>query len=306
MMDSGKLLSLCIATNGISEWVFPVLKSIYSQNICEALFEVVVCDNGNNTDFCGQMEKETEKYSNLIYVKTTAERFYNQIETFKLAKGKFIKFVNHRTVMTDGSIQYLLDFARKYENARPTVFFTNGSLKLGEKRIRVTSFDVFVRKLSYFSSWSGGLALWRQDFAGMPADMNYNSLFPHITVLFHEKLKDEYIVDDNAIFQELPTDDTKKGKYNLFHAFAVEYPSVICDLYRGGFITLDTFLEVKNDILKFLADLYWCFVIKKMKSSYDLSNYKNEISVFYSLGALWLQLIKNLGNCETNVKLDAR
>ena len=45
------LLSLCIPTYGVSEWVFPVLESIYNQAKDLTMFEVVVTDNGNNASF---------------------------------------------------------------------------------------------------------------------------------------------------------------------------------------------------------------------------------------------------------------
>ena len=49
MMENEKLvLSLCLPTNGISEWVFPVLESIYSQNVDESKYEVIVTDNGSS------------------------------------------------------------------------------------------------------------------------------------------------------------------------------------------------------------------------------------------------------------------
>ena len=45
------LVSLCIPTNGVVEWVFPVLDSIYNQSVDNALFEIVITDNGNNVVF---------------------------------------------------------------------------------------------------------------------------------------------------------------------------------------------------------------------------------------------------------------
>ena len=42
------IISLCLPTNGVKEWVFPVLDSIYSQNINNDLFEVIVTNNGTN------------------------------------------------------------------------------------------------------------------------------------------------------------------------------------------------------------------------------------------------------------------
>ena len=45
------LVSLCMPTNGVIDWVFPVLDSIYNQNVDIDLFEVVITDNGNNAEF---------------------------------------------------------------------------------------------------------------------------------------------------------------------------------------------------------------------------------------------------------------
>lgn len=45
------IVSLCMPTNGVIEWVFPVLDSIYGQEVEEGLYEVVITDNGDNTEF---------------------------------------------------------------------------------------------------------------------------------------------------------------------------------------------------------------------------------------------------------------
>ena len=43
-------LSLCMPTNGISEWVFPALDSVYSAGLDDSIYEVIVTDNGNNDE----------------------------------------------------------------------------------------------------------------------------------------------------------------------------------------------------------------------------------------------------------------
>ena len=53
-------ISLCIPTNGVSEWVFPVLDSIYNQGVSEELFEVIVTDNGKNMIFREEMLQYAE------------------------------------------------------------------------------------------------------------------------------------------------------------------------------------------------------------------------------------------------------
>lgn len=50
-MNNKKLISLCIPTNGVIEWVFPVLESIYAQGVETALYEIVITDNGDNIEF---------------------------------------------------------------------------------------------------------------------------------------------------------------------------------------------------------------------------------------------------------------
>ena len=89
-------LSLCIPTNGVTEWVIPVLDSIYIQNIDQSLFEVIVTDNGDNQEFKNRIKEYKKKVDNLIYQETTANGFTNQINAFELARGALIKFVNHR------------------------------------------------------------------------------------------------------------------------------------------------------------------------------------------------------------------
>ena len=90
------MVSLVVPTNGVIEWVFPVLDSIYQDEPEHSRFEVIVTDNGDNEEFQRQMESYCARYDNLIYRKTQAKQFLNQVEAFKLASGRLIKFVNHR------------------------------------------------------------------------------------------------------------------------------------------------------------------------------------------------------------------
>jgi len=85
------ILSLCLPTNGVIEWVFPVLDSIYSQSIDLDKFEVIVTNNGSNEEFHALMIKYANNHKNLIYKKTYAPLFHNQLEALKLGSGKYLK-----------------------------------------------------------------------------------------------------------------------------------------------------------------------------------------------------------------------
>lgn len=299
------LISLCIPTNGVPQWLFPVLDSIFCQGVDETLFEVVVTDNGNNEEFQTRMASYAQEHSNILYEKTDALPFLNEIEAYKRAKGEFIKFLNHRTMLTEGALNAFLEFVQNNLDTRPVVYFTNGVLNKPQEVYTFDTFDQYVANLSYWSSWSTGMGFWKSDFESIPEGTVFNELFPHTTVLFHIQDREQYVVDNRVLLKELPTGTIPKGRYNLFRAFAVEYPGIICDLLRAGSITTETFLKVKKENLKFVAQLYFDYVLRKLPCSYDLSSFDTSIRVFYSNVEVW----KTLGRvvvkkCKGKLRLE--
>ncbi len=292
MQTSNKpLVSLCIPTNGIIEWVSPVLDSVFRQNVDSEKYEVVVTDNGNNVDFEKIMSVYCEKHSNLFYKKTNTYMFQNQIEAFRLAKGDFIKFVNHRMTMNDGALKYIIDFVENNKEKKPVVYFLNGAMPSKKTILKYDCFENFVENLSNYSSWSGGLAIWADDFKKISENQEFNLYFPHITVLFNEKKRSEYIIDNTPLTKEIKVASTKKGKYNLFKVFAVEYVSIIGDLMRNEDISVQTFLKIKKNILRFVSELYWDFVLRKKECSYILEDNKDYIRVYYNLRLVYWNII---------------
>lgn len=276
------LLSLCIPTNGISEWVFPVLDSIYGQTNSFQKFETVVTDNGNNPDFYSKIQEYCSCYQNLRYEKTNAKGFTNQIDCFKLAKGKLIKFINHRMPLIKGALEYLISFAEENQANRPVIYFTNGELLLGNGYAFVRDFDSFMKKLGYWSSWSAGIAIWRSDLEKIDFKKPYNLTFPHTVFLFSNTNAQSYIVDDRRLVTEIQSNSTKKGRYNLFNAFSVEYIEIIKCLLDEGKISSDTYEQVKKDMSHFVSLLLYEYVMKKQETSYDLQNHKEAIRKNYS------------------------
>lgn len=277
------LVSLCIPTNGVIEWVFPVLDSIYKQECFDELFEVVITDNGNNKEFEKQILLYKQSHPNLRYYQTDALPFINEIESYKQAKGHLIKFVNHRTLLVNGALNQLIHLVKDNFETKPVMYFTNGVLEKENKIFEYNSFDEFVKNLSYWSSWSTGMTIWKEDFDKLPEDVyDFNELFPHTNVLFAERTRTRYIIDNTIIFDEMPQGKKPKGNYDLFYAFGVEYPSIILNLYRDNSITINTFKSVLNDNLNFISTLYYLYLIKKEYCSYNLDGLNDMYGVFYS------------------------
>lgn len=284
-------------TNGVVEWVFPVLDSIFEQGCNDDEFEVIITDNGDNAEFKRKIKEYISSHKNLHYYETDALPFINEIESYKRANGQLLKFVNHRTMLVKGALQRLIYFAKNNATTKPITYFANGVLKREKKAIEYKTFNEFVENLTYWSSWSTGMTIWRDDFKKLPENVsNFNELFPHTNVLFAERTREKYIIDNSVIFEEIPQGKKPKGNYNLYYAFGVEYPSIILDLFRDGDITADAFKLVVDENLSFIASLYFNYNIRKKYCSYDLSGYNDMIGVFYSEDKLRIKVFKHIIN----------
>lgn len=282
------IVSLCLPTNGIVEWVFPVLDSIYSQNVDEVLYEVIVTDNGNNNEFNAMMQEYAESHSNLVYKKTNAYMFYNQLEALKLASGQYLKFVNHRSIFNGGSLKKIISVIQENKMNKPVIYFSNGVLQ--EDRYVLNSFDDFVATLRRFASWTTGVGIWKVDYDKIKEDVKIDKISPHSCILFSERKKDEYLIENFEFSKEIETDHRKKGNYDLFKAFAVEEVTITLNLFIDGDISAKTFKKVKKDYRRFVAELYLDFVIKKNPCSYDLSGFDDAMGIFYSKSEIMREL----------------
>lgn len=251
------IVSLCMPTNGVVEWVFPVLNSIYEQGCDQEDFEIVITDNGKNKTFKEKIKSYNQQHLNLRYFETNALPFINEIEAYKRANGRLIKFVNHRTLLAKGTLEHLIKLAKNNFDIKPIMYFANGVLEKEKRIFEYNTFDQFVKNLSYWSSWSTGMTIWKEDFDELSTDISYfNELFPHTDILFAERNRRKYIIDNTIIFDEISQGKKPKGDYDLFYAFGVEYPAIILNLYRENSISVSTFKSVLKDNLEFIAHLY--------------------------------------------------
>lgn len=282
METNNLILSLCLPTNGVIEWVFPVLESIYSQNVDEKQFEVIVTDNGNNKEFFEKMTKYVPLHDNLIYRKTTAYQFFNQLEALKIAKGKYLKFVNHRAVLKNGSLEKMIRFVEENSKTKPVIYFSNGTIKPKNNILSCTSFDNFIYELGRWASWTTGVGIWKEDYDKIPIDVKIDKISPHSMILFSERQKKEYLINNYVFFQEIDSSHKQKGKYDLFKAFAVEELTITLNLYIDNDISARTLIHVKNEYKKFVSALYWKFCICKEPCSYDLNGFNESMGIYFS------------------------
>lgn len=288
-----KYLSLCLPTNGICEWVFPVLDSIYEQNVDQDKFEVIVTDNGGNIRFNTLMVEYAKSKKNLVYKKNNAFLFENQIEALKLATGEYLKFMNHRAVLEPGALQWMIDLIQKNVKEKPIIYLSNGVFKKGTNQ-EYRNFDEFVRGLGEYASWTTGVGVWRSDFEKIPKNFEYNKISPHSDVMFLERHKEKYIIDDWKWSHEIDADHSKKGKYDLYKTFGCEEIMITLQLFVDGDISAKTLKHVIRAYEKCLANFYLEFNILKKPCSYILDSFNDVMGIFVSKKRILLRAYANL------------
>ncbi len=279
-MNNNPIISLCLPTNGIIEWVFPVLDNIYNQKANINEWELIVTDNGNNNEFQEKMISYASEHDNLIYKKTNAYMFENQIEALRLASGHYLKFMNHRSILEPDSLQWMINTVKENIEEQPIMFFSNGVLKYSKREI-FDSFDDFVKGLHEFASWTTGVGVWKSDFEKIPADWVYNKISPHSDVLFWIKDRDKYIIDDKVWSHDIDTSHAKKGKYDLYRAFGVEEISITLNLLNERYISPNTFKFILKCYEKCVAYFYMQFNILHQPCSYNLNGFDDAMGIFF-------------------------
>lgn len=280
-------LSICIPTYQRIKITRNTIASIYADldDVALSEFEVIVSDNdASESSRC--FEKEFP-YENFHYYQTKCEGFLNSFHVLGYGEGLFLKLHNNYTQLKPGSLKYLIDEIKHYESDKPLLFFTNGLRHFKEKR-EYKAFDEYMYDMSYFSSWSTGFGIWKEDYDRIKGNVEINKWFPQTSMLLPFYDKSCFVLNDLVIFddQKVP----KKGGYNPYYVFGVDYVSLVKNSFEKGNISQRTFEKIKKDILcEYLSSRYFKTVIARM-DKFDHRDIKNHLSVHYSKGAYYKML----------------
>lgn len=281
------LISLCIPTDGNVQWVLPVLDSIYAQEINTNLYEVIVADNGNSTALAEVVKKRN--YPNLKYFKSDSKGFTNIIFSLQKANGVFRKMINHRSCLIPGKLQEIIALVDKYSLTRPIMYFSDNRILKDQDLIECKNYDELIYNLNYWISWSAGIGIWEDDIRRLE-EIKYDDTFPNIAIVLDVR-RDSHCVIWNKKYQEM-LDDSGKGGYNLFNAFAVILLNLLGEYIQKKKISEKTYLSTKDKLFRFLTQLYLDEVIRKSKHSYDLTNIRESISTHYSYKKyIWMKVL---------------
>ena len=177
-----------------------------------------------------------------------------------------------------GSLAYIINQVKSLIDAKPVIFHTNGSLKRFDAR-KYDSADDFYYNLSYFSSWSAGFGIWKEDYSKFKDVNNINKMFPQTTLLMSCSQKSSFVIDDTLTREGQPV--KKKGGYNPYEVFGCSFLDIFNQALVENIISEKTFNIIKRDILKkYLATRYLKTAILR-KDSFDTSNISKHLMKYY-------------------------
>ncbi len=286
-MDNQPILSLCIPTNGAVQWVFPVLDSIYKQEYDLKKVEVVITDNGKDSQLAGYLKDYD--YPNLRYIPTTDAGFLNLVTSLKEGRGLFCKMINHRSVLEPGTIGKMIEVVERYKENQPIIYFSDGNVK-GPEFIECKDLDQFISNLSFWASWSAGIGFWRKDIENIDS-VELDEMFPNASLLLNLRKESRYVIW-NKKYEQMG-DDAGKGGYDLYDTFAVHFLDIIKSLLDGRRISQRTFNGVKSDLFGFLTVLYKNEVILPTKHTFILKDIKKSMKVYYGTSGYWQMVFKS-------------
>ncbi|WP_455669351.1 glycosyltransferase [Phocaeicola sp.] len=286
--DLKPILSICIPCYKRINQVRNTLTSIYETNVEVSLvdYEVILSDNDPEREIEVLMDEFADK-PNLFYYHTECEGFLNSYHVLTYAKGELLKLHNSQNLFRKGALRHLLDEIIQENTNKTLMFHTNGFL--GNKTIcKYDNFNDFMSALSYWSSWSGGFSIWKEDFDAI-GKIELNELFPHTSVFLTQYAAQSFLIDDTPIYNVQRI--AKRGGHNKFKAFTIDYPSLIMDSYMKGHISLNC----KNSILKdictqYLPTLLFNKYIVRIET-FDATGYRENIKRYFSEYAYWVAWI---------------
>lgn len=276
---SSLLLSICIPTRGRSEILEKTINSIFSSKVNFSEFEVVIYDSSDINDQIDTLP-DFCNYPNLTYKKGKNDGFLNLISALKMGKGAFLKLHNDYSEFSSNGLNMLLNIIKNNLEEKPLIFFGNDSLTKTQNTKYYNSFDNFLYNISYFSTWSTAFGIWKIDFDDLK-DVNINPMFPHTSLLLNLNIKNSYIINNDRLFFNQSVN--KKGGYNLFKTFTIDYLDMLKVSLNNKHISENTFKHIKHDMFKnFLIEWYCNTKILKNEYTFILSGIKQSMRVHYS------------------------
>lgn len=244
------LLSICIPTKNRADVLRQCLKSIVEDPAFSGDVEIVVSDNCSTDGTRETVFEYSEKYGNIKYFKneTDVGADRNILLSLERGNGVFLKINNDYSIFNSGSIEYLLNVIKEFQNEKPALYFHN-RYETSERDV-ITDFNDILKKEKWAMSWMGGYGYWKDDFQNFEErDRRIDTMFQQVDWFIRSfKKKKKIVYLSKELTTRLPF-KAKQGGYNFIEVHTRNYLTQFEELVLEGLLQETTIEYVKKESL---------------------------------------------------------
>ena len=244
------LLSICIPTKNRADVLRQCLNSIVEDPAFSDDVEIVVSDNCSTDDTRETVFGYSKNYGNIKYFKneTDVGADRNILLSLERGRGVFLKINNDYSIFNSGSIEYLLNVIKEFQNEKPALYFHN-HYETCEREI-VTDFNEILKKEKWGMSWIGSYGYWKDDFQNFEErDRRISTMFQQVDWFIRSfKKKKKIVYLSKELTTRLPF-KAKQGGYNFIEVHTKNYLIQFQELVSEGLLQESTIEYVKKEAL---------------------------------------------------------
>ena len=271
MSDSQQpLLSICIPTYNRSKYLKKTLESIINQEEFKPEnVEIVISDNCSTDDTEIVCREYSERYENIKYFRNT-ENIRDRNFPLVLSKGSgvLLKLCNDTLIFNQNALKELLDLVRNNQKERTAIFTSNNNQY--PDKIKVSSLEEFLYKISFNITWIGGFSIWKDDFYtfGNTNEGCEESLWQVPCLLKYVNKKKNAVVYNRSLFTTQIV-EKKNISYGLYKVFYTNYLGFVKKYINNG--VSQTCIDWLEKDLLFNFFPYWMVKYKLQDKQLDYS-----------------------------------
>lgn len=273
-MKNKPLLSICIPTRNRADVLEKCLNSIVNDQAFNDDVEVVVSDNCSEDNTQDLVKSYTECFENVKYFRN-AENIgvcRNIEQVLNVAQGEFLKLNNDYSVFNEGALKFLVDTVKNNIVEKPVLYFhQNQNLKNDIYEV-IESFDLFLKKEGWSTSWIGSYGYWENDFQEFDDRCRREKRFFVIIDWFIRsfKKKRKIICCNKNLTTRYPFKE-KQGGYNFIEIHTRNFIEQYENLVKEGLLK-ESSIEYVKRVSLLPSMIQWAVKLKlanKGKFSYD-------------------------------------
>ena len=290
------ILSICIPTYNRCDLLTQTIDSIVFSKVFSETndVEIVISNNCSTDDTDKICSAYKNKYPDKIkYIKQEEPVFPDEhiFKTIEYANGKFCKLNNDTLTYSYDGLNKLVEILKNNENS-DCLFLSNTIDKIQVKE-KFTTFDDFIKEVSYNSTWIGSLCIKKEVFESLSNPLRYATLrLPQVDIYGNLFENDFSVLLCRGRFFNPKTVEKKGGNYNIAEIFGKNYFTILNNfLNKHNGINKKTIEEEKRKILDFING--YCFYSKNY--TFQKNGYLKHMLKYYCLKPyFYLSYLKNL------------